>query len=190
MFDVVLMDVMMPGTDGLEATRLIRALPGPEARVPILAVTASAFAEDIEACREAGMDAHLAKPIELDALVAALARLTDAAPPPPVAAPPAVDLAVLPLLGPHGGEALLIPGMTAAAARSLTAEFVRELRDATQQLREAKADSIDHMAPAAHRLAGAASNSWRAPPHRRVAQLPGRGPPGGAGSGIAAAPGA
>ena len=53
-FDVVLMDVMMPNTDGMEATRQIRALPGPLARVPILAVTASAFAEDIDACRDGG----------------------------------------------------------------------------------------------------------------------------------------
>ena len=82
-FDVVLMDVMMPDLDGMEATRQIRALPGPLARVPILAVTASAFAEDIEACREAGMDAHLAKPIEREALIAALGRLTGDALPAP-----------------------------------------------------------------------------------------------------------
>ncbi|MBK1658991.1 PAS-domain containing protein, partial [Paracraurococcus ruber] len=74
-FDAVLMDVMMPGTDGLEATRRIRELPGPAARTPILAVTAGAFPEDVAACRAAGMDSHLAKPIEREALIAALARL-------------------------------------------------------------------------------------------------------------------
>jgi signal transduction histidine kinase len=71
-YDAVLMDVMMPGTDGLEATRQIRALAGPEARTPVIAVTASAFASDIAACRAAGMDAHIAKPIERERLLAVL----------------------------------------------------------------------------------------------------------------------
>lgn len=72
--DLVLMDVSMPGMDGLEATRRIRALGGVAARVPVVALTAHAFASDVEACREAGMDGHLAKPIGPAALHAALAR--------------------------------------------------------------------------------------------------------------------
>ena len=70
-FDVVLMDVMMPDLDGREATKRIRALPGAAARVPVLAVTAGAFPEDVAACRDAGMDGHIAKPIERRARKAA-----------------------------------------------------------------------------------------------------------------------
>lgn len=73
-FDVVLMDVRMPGVDGLEATRRIRALPGTRARVPIVALTAQAFAEQIEECLRAGMDSHLAKPFAPEALLDAVAR--------------------------------------------------------------------------------------------------------------------
>ncbi len=80
-YDAVLMDVMMPGMDGLEATRRIRALPGPEAEIPILAVTASAFAADIAACHDAGMDGHIAKPIEREKLLAILARVPAATAP-------------------------------------------------------------------------------------------------------------
>ncbi len=61
-FDVVLMDVRMPGIDGLEATRRIRALDGPRGRVPIVALTAQAFTEQVAECRNAGMDDHLVKP--------------------------------------------------------------------------------------------------------------------------------
>lgn len=73
-FDVVLMDVRMPEMDGLEATRRIRSLAGARARVPIVAVTAQAFAEQVEACREAGMDDHLAKPFAPAALLATALR--------------------------------------------------------------------------------------------------------------------
>jgi CheY-like chemotaxis protein len=79
--DLVLMDVSMPGVDGFEATRRIRALRGAAARVPIVAMTAYAFATDIEACRAAGMDHHLAKPIRAAELDAVLARFGVAAVP-------------------------------------------------------------------------------------------------------------
>jgi signal transduction histidine kinase/DNA-binding response OmpR family regulator len=74
-FDAVLMDVMMPGMDGLEATRRIRAMPGLTGRVPIIAVTAGAFPEDIAAAKEAGMDLHVTKPIEREKLLQALATV-------------------------------------------------------------------------------------------------------------------
>ena len=155
----VLMDVMMPNIDGMEATRQIRALPGPLARVPILAVTASAFAEDIDACRAAGMDAHLAKPIEREALIAALARLTGDAPAgPPAAAPAEPDgFERIPLLSRRAGAALVVPGLDPEAARSLAGEFIREMREAAEQLRGIDGGLPDRMVPAAHRLAGAAA---------------------------------
>ncbi len=74
-YDVVLMDVMMPDMDGLETTRRLRALPGDAGRLPILALTASAFDDDIKACLAAGMDGHMSKPIEQETLAAAFANI-------------------------------------------------------------------------------------------------------------------
>jgi signal transduction histidine kinase/AmiR/NasT family two-component response regulator len=77
--DVVLMDQSMPGMDGHSAARHIRAMPAPAGLVPILAVTANALPEDIEASLAAGMDGHVSKPIELKALLAAIAGALDTA---------------------------------------------------------------------------------------------------------------
>lgn len=75
-YDAVLMDIMMPGIDGLEATRQIRALDREDAATtPIIAVSANAFADDRRLSREAGMDAHLSKPVSSQELVEALAHI-------------------------------------------------------------------------------------------------------------------
>jgi PAS domain S-box-containing protein len=71
-FDIIVMDVRMPGLNGLEAARQIRKLPGSRGQVRIVAVTAQAFAEQIELCRLAGMDDHLSKPFSQTALLAVL----------------------------------------------------------------------------------------------------------------------
>jgi signal transduction histidine kinase/ActR/RegA family two-component response regulator len=73
-WDLVLMDVQMPGLDGLAATRRIRALEGPKAGVPIIAVTANALKGDDVRCLEAGMNGYLAKPIEPARLAEALRK--------------------------------------------------------------------------------------------------------------------
>ncbi|HYD68372.1 ATP-binding protein [Azospirillum sp.] len=77
-YDLVLMDVHMPGMGGLEATRAIRALPEPLCRVAVLAMTAGALPEEVEACRRAGMNEHLSKPVDREILLAAIARWTRA----------------------------------------------------------------------------------------------------------------
>jgi PAS domain S-box-containing protein len=72
-FDLILMDVNMPRMDGLSATRAIRAGHGRSAGVPIVALTANTFPEEIAACRAAGMNGHLAKPIDRRSLAELLA---------------------------------------------------------------------------------------------------------------------
>ncbi|BCX17721.1 MAG: hypothetical protein KatS3mg117_1403 [Geminicoccaceae bacterium] len=74
-FDLVLMDMQMPGLDGLETTRRIRALPDPvRAATPVVAVTANAMAGDEGRCREAGMDGYLTKPVDGATLLATVER--------------------------------------------------------------------------------------------------------------------
>ncbi|MFN3931962.1 MAG: ATP-binding protein [Brevundimonas sp.] len=73
-FDLLLMDVRMPGMDGLETTRRVRSLPDARGRVPIVAMTADAMPEDVVRCHAAGMNAHLAKPVSQAAMFAIVSR--------------------------------------------------------------------------------------------------------------------
>ncbi|CAL1691088.1 Sensor histidine kinase RcsC [Brevundimonas subvibrioides] len=73
-YDLILMDVHMPVMDGMNACRAIRALDGRAATTPILALTANVQPEQVEACRAAGMDGHVGKPIEVAALIEAMAQ--------------------------------------------------------------------------------------------------------------------
>ncbi len=74
-YDAIFMDVRMPIMDGYEATRSIRALNRPDAKdIPIIAMTADAFSEDIKRCLESGMNAHTAKPINLDEVLSILKK--------------------------------------------------------------------------------------------------------------------
>lgn len=69
-FDLILMDVHMPVMDGKEATRKIRELPNEELRnIPVIAITADAFVDDIVACKDAGMNEHIAKPVEEEQMI-------------------------------------------------------------------------------------------------------------------------
>lgn len=101
-YDLILMDVQMPRLDGLAATRLIRQMPvGSD--VPILAMTANAFAEDRQACLDAGMNDHVAKPIDPDGLFLTLLRWLPAQ-------PPAAAAAIAPVVEGHA----VLPGDLAA----------------------------------------------------------------------------
>lgn len=75
-FDVILMDIMMPEMNGYEATKAIRAMNDrPDGKnIPIIAVTANAFAEDVQASLDAGMNAHLSKPIVIDEVIKTILR--------------------------------------------------------------------------------------------------------------------
>ena len=75
-FDLILMDVMMPKMNGYEATKAIRSLQNrPDAvSIPIIAMTANAFSEDVQASLDAGMNGHLSKPIVLDEVIKTISR--------------------------------------------------------------------------------------------------------------------
>jgi len=91
-FDLVLMDIQMPGLDGLETTRRLRAQGIDANRLPVVALTANAYAEDIAACEAAGMQAHIAKPLRFEELREAIAKWTPDAH--QTAAPAAEDPAI------------------------------------------------------------------------------------------------
>jgi len=78
-YDLVLMDVQMPGIDGYEATARIRALPGAPRNVPIVAMSANVLEEDVRQCLAVGMNDHIAKPVERSRLLKAVARWAKAA---------------------------------------------------------------------------------------------------------------
>jgi CheY-like chemotaxis protein len=86
-FDLVLMDVQMPGLDGVEATRRIRQLDSPVRGIPVIALTANVLASEQERFLRAGMNECLAKPIDWERLFAAIGRYGDASAPVPAAAP-------------------------------------------------------------------------------------------------------
>ena len=72
-YDIVFMDVQMPVINGYEATAAIRALPGRRGQIPIIAMTANAFIEDIKNAKDVGMTAHIAKPLDMDKVVEVIA---------------------------------------------------------------------------------------------------------------------
>jgi CheY-like chemotaxis protein/HPt (histidine-containing phosphotransfer) domain-containing protein len=113
-FDAIFMDMRMPVMDGLDATRAIRAAGGALAIVPIVALTANAFADDVKACRDAGMDDFVAKPIRKPILIEKLAEIA------------AAHLAS-PFSGTAERAAAYIPAGHGAAGELIDRDFIAEL---------------------------------------------------------------
>lgn len=160
-YDLVLMDVSMPEMDGIEATRRIRALGGPAARLPILGMSAHALAGDAEACRAAGMDGYLSKPLERGAFLAAVAA---ALPPRPAPVPePLVDARQL-------GE--IRDGMEPEIYREIVQIFVAEMEQRLDRMARAATDGEGQtVRRQAHAIKGAAANLGALPLSAAAASL-------------------
>ncbi len=162
-YDLVFMDIQMPGMDGLETTRRIRD-PASAARrhdLPIVAMTAHATREDREACLGAGMQDYLAKPVNAQDLARVIASQTGHVVEPPSAPAPAVAAPAVP--GPPAvfEQAEFTARMVGdqAAAREIVENFLQELpgqvRDLQAALNRSDAQAARHLA---HRLKGGAAN--------------------------------
>ncbi len=155
-YRLVLMDMMMPEMDGLEATRRLRTAGFAADRLPIVALTANCFADDIAACRSAGMQGHLAKPLRMDALARTIQRhLAPAAMaarfPAPASAPDAPSaVAASPVTATRtdAGEDGL-----AARYRARKEKLLRELADVAEGKGTPEWDAL---AMQLHKLAGTA----------------------------------
>jgi CheY-like chemotaxis protein/HPt (histidine-containing phosphotransfer) domain-containing protein len=164
-FDVVLMDVRMPEMDGLEATRRIRAIDGERGRVPIVALTAQAFTEQVAECRKAGMDSHLPKPFGPDTLLTAVLRAAASKPARGESVP--ATPTVLPMGAVIGSDLVVFnPTVFELTSFYLTPEAVSSYMEAIAERGEALLrglrgpDALVHtgedLAEAAHTIAGSA----------------------------------
>jgi len=154
-FDIILMDVRMPGMNGLEATRHIRALPPPNCHVPVLAVTAHAFADQVLACKQAGMNGHVAKPFNQAALLAAVVDAASAGKHPPASTEAAEDAATA--LFDRAIFAEVCDALPSAERRVHMRTLISRGETLQAELRDpAMRSQASRLAEAAHKLAGGA----------------------------------
>ncbi|MBN9560631.1 MAG: PAS-domain containing protein [Alphaproteobacteria bacterium] len=161
-YDVVLMDVFMPGMTGLEATKRIRALGGPAGVVPVIALTANTAAEDRERCLRAGMNDMVAKPVELARLLDVIRRHVWPSHPLPqrkLAAPEEAEAAPLEPVLAAERIAELRANLTQATVADLAEDCLAELRDRLPGLRDAMASGdAQEIEAHAHAMAGLAAS--------------------------------
>ncbi len=165
--DILLMDMQMPVMDGLEATARIRASDGPEARLPIIGLTANAFASDRAACFEAGMNDFVVKPVTRDKLEAAMAPFAPIVPsvaPPKVEAPVVVETAAPEEAEPVAAidarhRAHLAEELGEDGLEELTAIYLDDAASLLADITRAHgAGDREALRRAMHTLAGASSN--------------------------------
>jgi signal transduction histidine kinase/CheY-like chemotaxis protein len=165
-YDLVFMDLQMPGMDGLTATSEIRAMGGERGRVPIIAMTANAMTSDRDACLAVGMDDYIAKPVNRRTLAKLMdkwaQRVVAAA---PVAPPNAAASAPLPVeAAPKGdidveAQADLVDALGAESFAGLLANFARSLETKVAAIEAAlTAGNSDALRRTSHELRGAGTN--------------------------------
>jgi hypothetical protein len=169
LYDVICMDMRMPDMDGLAATRAIRARGGQLATVPIVALTANAFPEDVRACYDAGMTGFIAKPVRRDAFLAALLAALDQA----------TDTRVT-VIGPEAGQnaaaldrddfATLIEEIGQDGAEELVAMFKTETEARLARVRRPDIDRST-LCREVHTLKGAAAAACAVTLSRLAADL-------------------
>ncbi|MEO5375420.1 MAG: PAS domain S-box protein [Alphaproteobacteria bacterium] len=155
-YDLVLMDVAMPGMDGLQATKLIRGLPPPLGRLPIIAMTAFAMRGDADMCLAAGMDGYLSKPVDPAALLAEVSRWLGRT-------APAGETAVAATVGAQGlldeaAIATLVEGTDLDTVRVIAGKVAEEMWSRAARLAEAtQRGDVDAVGREAHTLKSLAS---------------------------------
>jgi CheY-like chemotaxis protein len=165
-YDVVLMDISMPGMSGLEAAAKLRALPDPIGHLPIIAVTANGSSADLDACLRAGMNDLLAKPVSTEALQNVLLRHVwlKQRPAPPVA--PSVSGLDLDRID------ALRAGLPLAAFAALVESCLVDLQRLMPELRAAlTAGATDEIGRLSHAIAGVAGSYGLADVQRRAGQI-------------------
>jgi signal transduction histidine kinase/DNA-binding response OmpR family regulator len=163
-YDIVLMDIFMPGLSGLDATRAIRKLPGAASRTPVVALTANAADEDRRGFEAAGLDGAVTKPVDAETLIRTLQRHVwrrraagpaAGRPPPPPSAPAAPQQPVLSELRLASLRASLPDAVLRPLAESCFSDFAARLPALLTALREGDADTAR---VEAHALAGLAGS--------------------------------
>jgi CheY-like chemotaxis protein len=167
-FDAIFMDMRMPEMDGLEATRRIRALGGHLADIPIIALTANAFADDIKACRDAGMNDFVAKPLRKKILIEKLANVVSGSPERckqvkaaahgdlPIVAPAVVAMTDLAPVLDHTVFDALVEEIDIDGVRATLDEFLAESEKQIARLRACSCDKDRaEIKEEAHKLKGA-----------------------------------